>query len=259
MEALIKVPPHQLLMCTGAGARVAVLDSGRNPDFPALKTRNGDVFGCVLRNGALDIKRLSHTENTDRSNHGSIVESLLRNIAPDAHVDHYRILDANCGCDGDLLCSVLEHVVKSGYHVINLSLGTRNERLLPRLVGVLKTAYESDVTIVASSSNIGNSVYPARFPYCISTTAHPARHGLHLVFTPRSVIEFGAWGVDVPIDGPDNELLRVSGSSYAAAQVSGLAARAVQLLGAQASPLDVKMLLRNYAQEMNPNENWLAS
>ncbi len=240
--------PQELTMCTGANARVAVLDSGRNPNFPLLKCTNDSVFDCIMKNGSLQINNIANSENSDRCEHGSIVESLLRSIAPRAAVDHYRILDEHCACNGELLCETLAAVVTRGYHIVNLSLGTQNERLLPKLVNVLKMAYERDVTIVASSSNIGKTVYPASFPYCISTSATNTDDSLHLAFTPRSVVEFAAMGVNVLVDGPNGKLIRVTGSSYATAQVSGLAARAIELLGENASPLDIKILLRNFAR-----------
>lgn len=248
MQSAFTVFPQEILMCTGKGARVAVLDSGRNPNFPLLSNTANNVFDCVTKNGSLQTIPLSNLENTDRCNHGSIVESLLRKVSPHALVDHYRILDSNCSCCGELLCDTLAEVVTRGYHIINLSLGTQNERLLPKLVRVLKLAYERDVTIVASSSNIGNTVYPSNFPYCISTNATHAEDPLHLGFTPRSVVEFSAMGVNIVLDGPAGEAIKVTGSSYATAQVSGMAARAVELLGQSASPLDIKLLLRNFAQ-----------
>jgi subtilisin len=250
---------QNILMATGKGVRIAVLDSGRNPAFPKLNEKNGQVFDCTIRAQKLNLAPLPEHENTDRCNHGSVVETCLRNVAPHAHIDHYRILDADCRTESELLCSVLEHVVRNGYHVINLSLGTRNEKHLARLVSILKSAYENDVVLVASASNIGASVYPAKFPYCLSVVASPAKHPLYLVFTPRSVIEYSAWGVNVPVEGPGDETLWVTGSSYAAAHITGMAARAWQVLGEKATPLDVKMLLRNYAKTMRCSEENLAS
>ncbi len=239
--------PSHLLMSTGKEVRIAVLDSGRNPAFPKLHAKNGSIFDCRIKLGTLKIEQLSDSENTDRCDHGSVVETCLRNVAPDAHIDHFRILDADCRCDGELLCSALEKVIQQGYQIVNLSLGTRNEKHLPRLVQILKDAYEKDVVLVASASNLGASVYPAKFPYCISTAATNARHPLELRFTPRNVIEYAAWGVDVPIEGPNNEIFKVTGSSYAAAHITALAARAWEVLGSTATPLDIKMFLRNYA------------
>lgn len=238
-------------MATGKGAKIAVLDSGRNPLFPKLQSKNGNVYDCEVSQGKLVTKMLNENDNTDRCEHGSVVESCIRSVAPSASIDHYRILDSNCSSNGELLCATLEHVVRMGYNIVSLSLGTRNDAYLPRLAAILKDAYEHDVVLVASASNLGSSVYPARFPYCISASACDARHALHLAFTPRNVIEFSGWGVDVPIEGPNGEIFHVTGSSYAAAHITGLAARAIEMLNGEATPLDVKMHLRNYASRMN--------
>jgi subtilisin len=251
--------PQRILTASGKGARIAVLDSGRNPSFPKLSEADGRVFDCVLTRDALSITELPKTQNSDRCEHGSIVESCIRNVAPDAIIDHYRILDATCSTSGELLCATLEEVVKRGYHIINLSLGTRNEKHLPKLVNLLKDAYEHDVTLVASASNLGASVYPARFPYCLSATAADTRHALDLHFSPRNVIEFEGWGVDVPIEGANDQIFRVTGSSYAAAHITGLAARACEVLGSKATPLDIKLFLRDYALIISAEKSPIAS
>jgi subtilisin family serine protease len=251
--------PQRILTASGKGARIAVLDSGRNPEFPKLAEATGTVFDCILNNTSLVVRELPQSQNSDRCEHGSIVESCIRNVAPDAAIDHYRILDASCTSCGELLCATLEEVVKRGYHIVNLSLGTRNERHLPQLVNLLKEAYEHDVTLVASASNLGASVYPARFPYCLSATAADTRHALDLQFSPRNVIEFAGWGIDIPVEGPNDEILRVTGSSYAAAHITGLAARAHEVLGNAATPLDIKILLRNYARLINERKTPQAS
>ncbi|MEN9530553.1 MAG: hypothetical protein RI932_2426 [Pseudomonadota bacterium] len=240
---------QSILLGTGAGVRIAVIDSGVNPNFPGLRGKGGRVFDCLLTGKGLELKELSANENSDRTGHGSLVQSCLSSVAPEAQVDHFRVLDENNVSDSSLLCYVLDHVMDKGYQVINMSLGTSSEYHLPWLVALMKRAYESNIVVVAACSNVGNWLYPATFTYCVSVNAMPAAHAMQVRFHSGSVIEFSGLGVNVPIAGPADQSLFVSGSSYAAAHISGLCARILEVRP-EYSPLDVKILLREYAQSL---------
>ena len=113
----------------------------------------------------------------------------------------------------------------------------------------MKRAYESNVVVVAACSNVGNWLYPATFTYCVSVNAMPATHAMQVRFHPGSVVEFSGLGVNVPIAGPSDQSIFVTGSSYAAAHISGLCARILEIRP-DSSPLDVKLILREYAISM---------
>lgn len=242
-------------LCSGQGVRIAVLDSGVNPSVPALRGRAFDVSECVATAEGLSVRKLPPGLASDRNGHGTVVQACVLAVAPEATVDHFRILDENNQCDSTLLCYVLDHVVEQGYKIVNLSLGTRSEDAVPWLVSIMKRAYERDVVIVASASNVGNALYPARFTYCVSVEADALANPLGLRYLPSSVIEFAGHGVEVAVswdvDGQGLPKV-VTGSSYAAAHVSGLCARVLEL-DPLATPLDVKIFLREYARSFaNP-------
>lgn len=235
-----------LQLSTGAGVRIAVLDSGLNPQFPRLRGRPWKVFDCDLQDDGLRVRPMPEGSSSDRNGHGSVVQSCIADAAPEAQIDHFRVLDENNHCDSNLLCLALDHVVEKNYDIVNLSLGTRNEDHIPWLVTIMKRAYERDITVVAASSNVGNTLYPARFTYCVSCEAMSGGNPFVLRFKPASVVEFSGWGVNVPVPAPNGRTLSVSGSSYAAAHISGLCARIIELQGKRA-PLDTKILLREIA------------
>lgn len=238
-----------IMLATGNGVRVAVIDSGVNPRFPALRGAGGTVFDCRQDKEGLQLTKLDRSVNSDRTGHGSLVQSCLLSVAPEAQVDHFRVLDEQNVTDSSLLCYVLDYIIENGYKVINVSLGTSSEYHLPWLVSLMKRAYEANVVVVAACSNVGNWLYPATFTYCVSVNAMQAAHAMQIRFHEASVVEFSAMGVNVPVAGPSDQSLFVSGSSYAAAHVSGLCARILELRP-EFSPLDVKILLREYAASM---------
>ena len=265
-----------IFLSTGAGIRIAVLDSGVTPSALPVRGKAFDVFDCTATAEGLHVRKLPPGLASDRNGHGTIVQGCVLAAAPDATVDHYRILDENNQCDSTLLCYTLDHVLDQGYNIVNLSLGTRNEGSVPWLVSIMKRAYERNAVVVASASNVGNALYPARFTYCISVEAAALGGPLGLRYLPSSVIEFAGHGVEVEVRSyvdtesstdfdADADLesrvdfdeeahtedsgapKRVSGSSYAAAHVTGLCARLLEV-DRGLSPLDVKILLREYAR-----------
>jgi subtilisin len=238
-----------IMLATGSNVRVAVVDSGLNPRFPALRGSEGTVFDCRQGPEGLQLGQLDRSINSDHTGHGSLVQSCLVAVAPDARIDHFRVLDEKNISDSSLLCYVLDHIIESGYRVINVSLGTSSEYHLPWLVSLMKRAYEANVVVVAACSNVGNWLYPATFTYCISVNAMQAAHAMQIRFHEASVVEFSGMGVNVPIAGPADQTLFVSGSSYAAAHVSALCARILELRP-DFTPLDVKILLREYAASL---------
>lgn len=240
---------QSLTYATGAGVRVAVLDSGVNPAFPGLTQRLGNVYDCAEMMGEITITSLPDNQNTDRSGHGSLVESCIISVAPNCRVDHFRIVGPTRSTSGSLLCYVLDHVVNAGYNIVNLSLGIRNEEYVPWLVGIIKRAYESNTCIVSANSNIGSTLYPAWFTYAITCDAISAPHPLHIIHKPQNIIEFSGFGVNVPILTDNGNSHNVSGSSYATAHITGLTARIVEILG-HSTPLDIKFLLREYARNL---------
>jgi subtilisin family serine protease len=237
---------QSIMLGTGANVRVAVIDSGLNPQFPALRQRSGRMVDCSHGPQGLRLRDVPFGENCDRTGHGSLVQSCLLSVAPEARVDHFRVLDENNATDSSLLCYVLDHAIDQKYQVINVSLGTSSELHLPWLVALMKRAYEAGVVVVAACSNVGNWLYPATFTYCVSVNAMPAIHAMQVRFHPGSIVEFSGLGVNVPVAGPNDQSIFVTGSSYAAAHVSGLCARILEVCPAS-SPLDVKILLREYA------------
>jgi hypothetical protein len=241
-----------MLQSLGAGVKVAILDSGADPFSVHLQGKNFDGYVCERnRYGDLEVQEVEKGLNFDVNGHGTAVQSLFYSVAPEAHVSHFRLLDKQAHCDATLLCLTLDYVVSQKFQVINLSLGTRQEEAIPWLVSNMRRAYENKCTIVAACDLNTNYVYPGLFTYCISVEPCEASHPLELIYTPRSVVEFSAWGHQVKLldHGNSQQAKPLTGASYACSFVSGMAAR---LLATDPSldPILVKCKLREYAKEI---------
>jgi len=203
----------------GAGVRIVVIDSDVDADHEDLRGRIRRVEEFVARNSLADRQ------------HGTAVTSVIAarannargivGVAPEAQLDLYVACwsDAESGtaiCDSFTLAKALDAVLEDPPDILNLSLTGPEDPLLHRL---LAKAYEDDVVLIAARPADPESAqrFPASMPEVIavgsSDSAAPPRFGP--IYAP---------GQQILVAVPDNEYDFRSGSSLAAAHVSGVVA-----------------------------------
>jgi subtilisin family serine protease len=202
---------------TGRGVRVAVIDSGVQADHPDLA---GQVVERMNLGGRPDASEL----------HGTAVAGIIAaradnhlgiaGVAPDARLVALRACwqasAADTRCTSLALALALSAALEHDVQVINLSLGGPSDRLLQRLVEV---AQARGIAVVAARDEaIPGGGFPAALPGVIAVGDTPAAGARSLV----------APGVDVVSTLPVSRWGVVSGTSYAAAHVSGLVALAIE-------------------------------
>jgi len=206
---------------TGRGVTVAVIDSGVDADHP-------DLAGQVkLRRNFVD------TVPDAAEAHGTAVAGIIAaregnglgiaGIAPDARLLALRACWETEGpparCNSFTLGKAINFALMSDARVINMSLGGPRDRLLQAL---LDAALARGVTLVgAADPNQPDGGFPASHPGVIAV-ASDTQHA-----PPPASLR--APGTDVPTSLPDARWGMVSGSSYAAAHVAGLAALMLEL------------------------------
>jgi hypothetical protein len=120
----------------------------------------------------------------------------------------------------------LDWLLAQDARVVNLSLGGASNRLLADAV---ETLLARALVVVAAAGNAGRGAppaYPAAYPGVIAVTANDAAGRVYERANSGPYIALSAPGVDVWVpDGGDGRY--VSGTSFAAAWVSGAAARLV--------------------------------
>lgn len=122
------------------------------------------------------------------------------------------------------LARALDAAIALQPNVLNLSFGGPEDRLLARLV---ETADTRGICVVAAAGNGGpgaRTPFPASHPKVLGVTAIDERLALYPWATPGPAVDVAALGVDLVAAVPGG-YRRVSGSSYAAAIVSGALAR----------------------------------
>ncbi len=137
--------PEAHTMSTGAGVRVAVLDSGVDASHPALAGRLLPGFDFVDYDN--DTAEVGAVATHVSFGHGTHVAGLVALSAPSAKIMPLRVLDANGTGNAWVLAEALLHAVdpdhnpatNDGAHVINLSLGSTRRTEILDTIGRLAT------------------------------------------------------------------------------------------------------------------------
>ena len=122
--------------------RVAVVDSGINPDHPHVGQLKGGVF--------FD-KGTESPDFVDRLGHGTAVAAVIHEKAPAAEIYAVRIFNRRLSANIDTLMQGLEWCLANGMHIVNLSVGTANEKHRPRFEDFLRGADDERVAGNAES------------------------------------------------------------------------------------------------------------
>jgi subtilisin family serine protease len=211
---------------TGRQVLVAVIDSGVDAGHP-------DLAGQVaMRQNFVDTSAAGVAEPAE--SHGTAVAGIvaaragngqgIAGIAPEARLMALRACWENAHqetrCNSFTLGKALHYAVLNDAKVINLSLGGPPDRLLQTL---LDTALARGIAVIgAVDPERADGGFPASWPGVIAVTTAADRRAL-----PAGAVH--APGTDIPATLPGARWGLVSGSSYAAAHVAGLAALLAEL------------------------------
>jgi subtilisin family serine protease len=230
----------------GRGVTVAVVDSGVEPDHPAVGGRL--VRSLRIEDGSDGPQVVDDPEPGDLVGHGTACAGIIHAIAPAAALVSIRVLGPDNRGAGPAFAAALEWAIGERFGVVNLSLSSRSEALAGRFHELADEAYFADTMLVAAANNVAGPSYPSLFAAVISVAAHDAGDPDVWYYNPSPPVEFGAHGVDVDVAWRGGTRIRATGNSFAAPH---LAAR-VALIRAEhpdASPFEVKSMLAATADE----------
>ncbi|MCT4354063.1 S8 family serine peptidase [Streptomyces sp. Je 1-79] len=162
---------------TGAGIKVAVIDSGVNPSTASLK-------GKVLK--GLDVAEAKGDETDDYRGHGTTMAELivgsgagggLKGLAPDAKVIPYRVSDTELQNNQRVNAFDMEEAIRaaadSDAQIINISFAS--EYYSSDVRKAVKYAQQKGKLLFAGAGNSGDKdnkpQYPASYPEAIAVAA----------------------------------------------------------------------------------------
>ena len=200
--------------------RVAVIDSGVHARHPHV----GGVAGGI----GIGDDGQPHDDFVDRLGHGTAVTAVIREKAPTAEIFAIKVFDRELAATGQALVSACERAVAHRAHIINLSLGTRNQEHEPALAGVVRAAIDAGTIVVAAGEQDGVRWLPGALPgvWSVLLDWSVPRGECRVVMRSGGAPLCHASGFPRPIPGVPPEK-NLQGLSFAVANVTGLVAAAM--------------------------------
>ncbi|HEV2955512.1 MAG TPA: S8 family serine peptidase, partial [Xanthobacteraceae bacterium] len=207
-------------LATGENVLVAVIDSG-------IDTSHPDLAGAVAASFDVLGPHKAHFHGTAIA--GAIAaRGQLIGVAPRVRLLAVRALDDAGQGTTMSIADGLDWAVAHGARVLNMSFAGPHDPLLQQH---LAAAHDRRIVLVAAAGNAGPAsapLYPAADANVIAVTATDADDHLFARANRGRYIAVAAPGVDVLEPAPDATVQLISGTSVAAAHVSGVAALIIQ-------------------------------
>jgi subtilisin len=208
---------------SGAGVRVAVIDSGIDADHPAVGgVQQFIAIDQVDRNITVDAR-----PHGDAYGHGTACAGIIRQLAPDCDLVSIKVLGAGLMGKGPVFAAGLRWAIDNGIQVCNLSLGSTKKEYAPLFAELADLAYFRSVALVCAANNLAVLSYPSLDAAVISVAAHDVQDPERFYYNPSPPVEFGAPGIDIRVPWKDQGWITATGNSFAAPHITGLVTRIV--------------------------------
>jgi subtilisin family serine protease len=234
---------HQI--ATGKAIPVAAIDTAIDAVHPDLNGSVGKSFDAL--GGAEKPQRYGTAMAGAIAAHGKLI-----GIAPGAKVLAARAFDDSQGIaqgTSFAIYKALQWAADNGARVVNMSFVGP---LDPTMHRMLAAAFTKDLVLVAAAGNAGpqlQPLYPAADPDVIAVTATDSRNGLFKAANRGAYVAVAAPGVDILALAPGGSYQITTGTSIAAAHVSGVAALLLQR-GPSLKPKGIRAILTATAKPL---------
>ena len=236
---------HQL--ATGKDVLLAVIDS-------EIDAKHPDLDGTVVKSfDALGGGETAHLHGTEMA--GAIAaHGKLLGIAPGAQILAAHAFDDTAGIAKGTSFAIyksLQWAADNSARVVNMSFAGPTDPTLRRL---LAAAYDKGMVLIAAAGNAGpqsEPLYPAADPNVIAVTATDSADHIFKMANRGRYIAVAAPGVDILALAPDGAYQLSTGTSIAAAHVSGIAALLLERKPSL-KPSDIRAILIATAKAPGP-------
>lgn len=239
--------PRAHEIARGERILIAVIDSGIDADHPELRGTVEDSFDPAGGDGA------AHAHGTSIA--GAIVaRAKLTGVAPNARILAVRAFDPVSGSAEGTTFSILkglEWASLKGARVINMSFAGPKDPIMARM---LSAAGKRGIVLIAAAGNAGPKsppLFPASDPNVIAVTATDLDDKLFQGSNRGHHVAVAAPGVNLLLPVPGGGYGMTTGTSFAAAHVSGIAALILQLEPGM-RPDAVRRVLLSTARDLGP-------
>ena len=201
---------------TGEGVKICIVDSGI------------DIYSEVYACGGVDLEDPEYCNGDDLTGHGSAVAGIIAapddgsgtvGIAPDAQIYNVRVLDGANQAPVSRIIDALDWCIANNMDIVNMSFGT--DEYSPALKAKVEEVSAHGIIMISSAGNGETVQYPAAFPEVISVSSVNSS-----MQKPEGTAtgDFSAPGINIYSTSLLGGYCAVSGSSIAAAHITGCAA-----------------------------------
>ena len=212
-------------VATGRGVLVAVVDSAIDMNHPDLAGAFVEQYDAVGR------REKPHFHGTGMVGAIAAHRKLL-GIAPESKILAIQAFSGSARQSPEAttkqILAGLDWAVRKGARVINMSFAGPYD---PMLQLAMKNAHAKGVVLIAAAGNLGPRsppLYPAADPHVIAVTAIDEKDQLFAQAVRGPHVAIAAPGVDVMVPAPEETYQLTTGTSVAAAHVSGVAALLIE-------------------------------
>jgi subtilisin family serine protease len=180
----------------------------------------------------------------------------LMGIAPSARlyaVHAFSIKAATAESTTFNILKGIDWAQSQGVRIINMSFAGPKD---PSLERSLKAAYDKGIVLIAAAGNAGPKsppLYPGADPNVIAVTATDADDKIFSGANRGKYVSVAAPGVDILVPAPEGAYQLTTGTSVAAAEVSGVAALLLER-NPRLTPADIRRILTGSAKRLGPGE-----
>jgi subtilisin family serine protease len=215
--------PSVWAKATGLGIKVAVLDTGIDPDHPDLAE---NIKACVDFTG-------SPYGVEDKQGHGTHVAGIIGaadngsgviGVAPQVELYCAKVLGDSGSGSFQSIIKGIEWAIQNKVHVINMSLGC-GVQPPEEMHRAIRAAYDAGIIMVAATGNENTKVgWPAMYDEVIAVSAMAPNHERADFSNYGIKNEIMAPGVDILSCYKDGGYARLSGTSMATPIITGAVA-----------------------------------
>jgi subtilisin len=207
---------------TGKGVRVGVIDSGVDGKHPAFAGKIRAHYDVLTDSSGV---RCVPAEPTDSIGHGTATAGIILQLAPEVEIHSVKVIGEEAKGTAEQLVAGLTFALDQEFDVINMSLGTTDERFSGQLGALADRAFHEGRILVAAANNFKKVAYPAQFSSVLGVDMEDFEDPESLRYEWGLPIELAARGVyvEAPAMGGGTQLF--TGTSFACPHVTGLLAR----------------------------------
>jgi Subtilase family len=236
-------------MVRGTNIPIAVIDSEIDAAHP-------DLEGVVAwRFNAVGAPEKPHAHGTGMA--GAIAShQRLLGTAPGARLLAVHAFSTAAATAESTTFNILKGIdwsVREGARIINMSFAGPKD---PSLERALKAAYDKGIVLIAAAGNAGPRsppLYPGADPNVIAVTATDVDDKLFTGANRGKYISVAAPGVDILVPAPEGQYQITTGTSVAAAEVSGIVALLLER-NPKLTPADIRRIVTMSAKRLSAGE-----